>query len=187
MSCSENSLECEDTESRSIFGYSILGLLLSAWLLKNIVGGFKLFLLSLWHKNIDFFFTSSVVIVVTLFSALTSIYYNLAIATKDTGIITNAVVLLFVNEIDERLYQLAEACDINWVREVDESLRRDGYFNRRDLFIQRSLHKLRKSTRNAFSMKKEKGRTIDDVEDALKVRKDERDISMDMIKEVEEN
>jgi len=162
MSCSENSLKCEDTVSRSTFGFLVFSLLLVAWLLKDVVGAFKLFLLSLWRRNIDFFFASSVIIVVTLFSALTSIYYNLAIATKDTEIITNAVILLFVNEIDERLYQLAEACNIQFVNEVNESMERNSYYNRKELIIYRALHKTRKRFRSMLSMKK-KDRAAEEV------------------------
>jgi len=172
MSCSKNSLYCEDTESRSSFGYSIFALILTAWLLKDIVGACKLFLLSLWQRKIDFFFTSSVIIVVTLFSSLTSIYYNLAIATKDTDIITNAVILLFVNEIDEKLYQLTEAFGIEWIKEVNESLERNSYFDRRELLIYRSLHKMRKRIRSIMSMKKSGG-GIEDIKDASKVSEDE--------------
>jgi len=172
MSCSKNSLYCEDTESRSSFGYSIFALILTAWLLKDIVGAWKLFLLSLWQRKIDFFFASSVITVVTLFSSLTSIYYNMAIAKKDTDIITNAVILLFVNEIDERLYQLTEACDIEWIKEVNESLTRNSYFDRSELLIHRSLHTLRKTIRSTMLMKKSGG-ALEEMKDASEVSGDE--------------
>jgi len=175
MSCSKNSLYCEDTESRSSFGYSIFALILTAWLLKDIVGAWKLFLLSLWQRKIDFFFASSVITVVTLFSSLTSIYYNMAIAKKDTDIITNAVILLFVNEIDERLYQLTEACDIEWIKEVNESLERNSYFDRRELLIYRSLHKMRKRIRSMMSITKKTG---EDLKDSSKVSEDESEIKI---------
>lgn len=79
---------------------------------------------------------------------------NLAIATKDTDIITNAVILLFVNEIDERLYQLAETCDLDWVRHVNEATRRDSYFERKHLIIYRGLHKVRKRIRSLLGIEK---------------------------------
>lgn len=79
---------------------------------------------------------------------------NLAIATKDTDIITNAVILLFVNEIDERLYQLASACNIHFISEVDESFSRNSYHAKKELIIHRALHKLRKKLRNILFIKK---------------------------------
>lgn len=180
IQCPEYSLECEDNDTRTIFGYTILGLVIVAWLLRDIIGSFKLFLLSMHKKNIDFFFASIIVMFVSLFSVATSIYCkfffhchsisssyseakrfsthtfsmihasidNYAIASNDTEMIYDAVILLFVNEIDERLYQLAESCNLNWVYEVNESVERDSYHDKKDLIIYRSIHRVRKRIRS---------------------------------------
>eukprot|EP00594_Rhizosolenia_setigera_P020063 CAMPEP_0178954514 /NCGR_PEP_ID=MMETSP0789-20121207/9035_1 /TAXON_ID=3005 /ORGANISM="Rhizosolenia setigera, Strain CCMP 1694" /LENGTH=171 /DNA_ID=CAMNT_0020635929 /DNA_START=675 /DNA_END=1190 /DNA_ORIENTATION=- len=79
---------------------------------------------------------------VTLFSAMTSVYYNYAIATKDTDIITNAVILLFVNEIDERLFQLAEACNYYLVDEVDKSFQLNTYHDTTELVINQGIERI---------------------------------------------
>lgn len=62
---------------------------------------------------------------------------NLAIATKDTELIVNAVILLFVNEIDERIYQLAETCSPCWVREIKASFERQSYYQHKDMMVKR--------------------------------------------------
>lgn len=184
MTCPPNSLDCEDTTAKNFLGYFIFTLLLTAWLLKDIVNSSKLMLLSLWDKNIDFFFTSSAIFIVTIVSASTSIYCkfcvylskspfvsfvilllethlfsffpsdNLAIATKNTEMIENAVILLFVNELDERLFQLAEVCHFTPCILVDESLEMDSNSNKRELVLYRSLHKFRKRLRSYLSQKK---------------------------------
>lgn len=144
MICSEFSLECEEGKSQDSFGYLVFALVLTAWLLKDIVGSLKLFVLAVFKKNIDFFFASIIIFIVTAFSAWTSIYCeylcvcasntliylliqiltfffttfidNNAFSTKNTELIANAVILLFVNELDERLYQLVEACNSEWIK-----------------------------------------------------------------------
>lgn len=79
IACTKNSLECEYTDSRSTLGYSIFAFLLAAWLLRDIIGSVRLFLLSLWEKKIDYLFASSIIFIVTLFSALTSIYCKFSV------------------------------------------------------------------------------------------------------------
>lgn len=73
---------------------------------------------------------------------------NLAIATKDTELIVNAVILLFVNELDERVYQLVEALNVSWTNEVDASIQRNSYHEEQKLNIFRGLHKITKRVRN---------------------------------------
>lgn len=77
-----------------------------------------------------------------------------------------------MNEIDEKLYQLTEAFGIEWIKEVNESLERNSYFDRRELLINRSLDTLRKTIRSTMSMKKSGG-GIEDIKDASKVSEDE--------------
>lgn len=145
ISCSKNSLECEDSVSRTSIGYLIFTLVLGAWLLRDIIGASKLFLLSMWKGNIDFFFTGSIVFLVSFFSASTSIYYNLATAITNTDIIKDAVILLFVNELDERFYEIAEGCNKYYVSDVDEALEHSTtYHDEHRLVIEKSFHKVHK-------------------------------------------
>lgn len=104
----------------------------------------------------------------------------LAIGTKDTDMITNAAILLFVNEIDERLYQLAEACNIKWVLEVNESLQRNSYFNKRELLIYRALHKGRKRLRRLLSVEKKHDLANDDQAQAQEASGVEKEASLDV-------
>lgn len=78
----------------------------------------------------------------------------MALATKNTELVVNAVILLFVNELDERLFQLAERVNIEWVKEVNESIVRKSYHDRKTLLLNRSLHKVRKRMRSMLSIKK---------------------------------
>jgi len=145
MTCSKNSLECENEASRTPLGYLVFTLILGCWLLRDIVGSVKLFMIAMLKKNIDFLFASTILFVVTTLSAWTSVYYNLAIATKDTDLIVNAVILLFVNELDERVFQLVEACHLEWASEVDESIQRNSYHEGdRKLNVSRAVNKVTK-------------------------------------------
>lgn len=79
---------------------------------------------------------------------------NLAIATKDTDIITNAVILLFVNEIDGRLYQLAETCNLQFISEVIESSQSNSFYDKKELLIHRAFRKTTKRLRRILFITK---------------------------------
>lgn len=52
----------------------------------------------------------------------------MAIAAKNTEVIVNAVILLFVAEIDERLYQLAQGINKGWVKDIKDTADKDQHF-----------------------------------------------------------
>lgn len=157
MLCARNSLECDDDKHLSFYGAIIFILVLSVWLLRDVLASLKLFLLAMWKKDIDFFFASLIIFLVSIFSIWTSIFYNYAIASKDTELIVNAVILLFVNELDERLFQLVEDCGISWVDEVDDSLRSIRYHEENSLIVSRTLHKVNKRFNCFFGFTKKSG------------------------------
>lgn len=77
---------------------------------------------------------------------------NYAIATKDTELIVNAVILLFVNELDERLFQLVQTCNFSFAEEVDESLERISFYdNDQRLNVSRAVNKVTKRLRSLGS------------------------------------
>lgn len=65
------------------------------------------------------------------------------IATKSTELVVNAVVLLFVNELDERLYQLAERCNKQWVTCVTESFEKNYNHDDKKLILSRTVDEAR--------------------------------------------
>lgn len=74
LTCSMNSLECEDENSLDLYGGLIFGLILSVWLMKDIIASLKLLMIAMWKKNIDYFFGSMIILLVTALSAWTSVY-----------------------------------------------------------------------------------------------------------------
>ena len=52
-----------------------------------------------------------------------SYYYNMALATTNTELIVNAVILLFINDLDEQLMNAMQALAPDWVDERIEEVR----------------------------------------------------------------
>lgn len=111
MICSEFSLECEEGKSQDSFGYLVFALVLTAWLLKDIVGSLKLFVLAVFKKNIDFFFASIIIFIVTAFSAWTSIYckYYLCVCLC----VSNTLIYLLIQILTFLYFFYRQQCIFN--------------------------------------------------------------------------
>ena len=106
-----------DKKATTYVGYFLFGTTMAAWSLEDTVSFLKLFVSGIRMKSIDFF-ESSTLLCVTVLGIYTSIVYNPAVATMDTELIMNAVVLLFVSELDERFYEVVRAIHPQWLENV---------------------------------------------------------------------
>lgn len=172
--CPSNTLECEDSKHTTAYGFFIFILILVIWLLRDIISSVKLLLCSLEKKNIDFFFASGLLFVVTTLSLWTSVTYIIAIVTKNTDLIKDAVVLLFVIEIDERLFQLVESIEPEWVRKIDENMRNSRVYEGKDLVLSTWINKSLVSGQKTFQRLEHFGKGFVNTLEQKKV-KEEKD------------
>merc|ERR1711966_199632 len=91
---------------------------MAAHVMKELINGMKLIVLSgkrrLGHaKRMRFFVAGALLNFVALFTLFVSTIYNQAIATTNTEIIMNSVVILFIADLDELLFDIYMALDIS--------------------------------------------------------------------------
>ena len=89
-----------------------------------VIHGIKLVLLSAkarhpWHQRLRFFVCGLVLIFVSAYTAYASIVYNLAIARNDPSLIANAVIILFVTDIDELMDEIKLEIESDWVPRLE--------------------------------------------------------------------
>jgi len=116
-------------------GWIVFGILMAMHLLKDIIQGLKLIMLAAsraihsWNKKFRFVLGAVTLILPAMFTLFASIIYNNAIATTDTELIANAVIILFITDLDEMahsilvsIYSRLDAGD-NPLKEAQEKLR----------------------------------------------------------------
>jgi len=59
-----------------------------------------------WNKKLRFFLGGVILVIPAMFTLFASIVYNKAIATTDTDLIANAVIILFITDLDEMAYSI---------------------------------------------------------------------------------
>ena len=103
--CSENNFFCEQINFNSVgdFGWFLFFMVTILYLARDL--GMSLIQIGKGATLLDFRLTISglVLFCLTVLAAFTSYVYNTASAEKNADLITNAVILFFINDIDERV------------------------------------------------------------------------------------
>jgi hypothetical protein len=78
------------------------------------------------HKRARFFFGGIVLIGLSIFVLFASSIYNMRIATSDTELIANAVIVLFCTDLDEMIDAALIAASSFWTTEEEECEEEEG-------------------------------------------------------------
>eukprot|EP00984_Skeletonema_dohrnii_P004616 scaffold1634_cov118-Skeletonema_dohrnii-CCMP3373.AAC.14 len=124
--CPRDSDVCKNTADLTDAGWFIFSMLMVAFLVKDMINGSKL----LYHSSesrhnlgprIRYFIGGMCLCSITLFALYVSTVYNKAIATSNTDIIVNSVIVLFIMEIDEYIFAALNASNEKWTAHAAES------------------------------------------------------------------
>ena len=99
--CLSNEETCEDTSSTTLTGWVFFGIVVVAFLAVDFVLGYHQITLSIQRSCPQLFFSGMGMLYITTLALFTSVAYNYALASSNTDLIVNAVILLFVNDMDE--------------------------------------------------------------------------------------
>jgi len=146
--CPRDTDVCEDKSDLTYAGWFIFFVLMAAFLAKDVISGSKLIYHSARvrhdrHSRIRYFFGGMILCSITLFAFYVSTVYNKAIATSNTELIVNSVIVLFVMELDEWIFSDFEAINKKWTAHAE-----DGTIDKMNEKIasqQEELRKLRES------------------------------------------
>jgi len=113
--------DCRNTSDTSTDGWAFFAILVAVHLAPDIVNALKVFWLgtkgdALLSKEYTMcFFGGLSLFSITALALYSSVVYNIAIARSDTELITNAVIILFINDLDEQLYVLLRVICPKWL------------------------------------------------------------------------
>ena len=77
--------------------------------------------------------------VTSLSTLYVSSIYNNAIATKNTELIENAVIVLFITDLDEMLHYVLKAINSSWVTRKEENNKEKDQDDRLDLLTSENM------------------------------------------------
>ena len=121
--CPDNDLECDNLGSVTMVGWIGFGFVLVLHLGRDFVMSCAQMGIFFFKKQ-DYHLLLSGLSILSLTSLAlsTSIIYNMALAAKNTDLLTNAVILLFINDLDEKCFEMVQFVRPCWVKAVLEEI-----------------------------------------------------------------
>lgn len=121
MRCSENNDDCIDENSSTVVGWLMLYIVIVSFLGHDLVTSILQLWIAVESLDIKLAISGAFLCFLTILGAFTSIMYNKALASSDTELIMNAVVLLFVSDLDEKILMILKSLAPHWThRRVEE-------------------------------------------------------------------
>jgi len=114
--------ECESNIRIEWHVWILFAIIVGLFLSIDFVDGWRMMCLGFKDWDWRNFFAGFVVFTVTLLSFVSSCLYNYATAMSSTDILINSVVIIFLTDLDEKLYQTLKHCYPRWVDNLQLTL-----------------------------------------------------------------
>ena len=122
--CPNNNKECKDYDTSGKLGWTLSVLVLVSYLGTDLVKCFYQLRMGIFPvAHYRLLFSGMMLACMTLLAAFTTIVYNYALAESNTDLIVNVVILLFINDIDEKVLNVIEVIAPEWIEYVSEEVR----------------------------------------------------------------
>ena len=123
--CPDNNIKCQDQSSVSVGGWILFYVVTLLHLGGDFALSFVQILISIKTKNYHLRASGISMFIVTGVAFSTSIIYNMALAEKNTDLLTNAVILLFINDLDEKFLDMLKIVASTWTKQLLEEIETD--------------------------------------------------------------
>ena len=120
--CPNNTTECEDENSISPFGWFLFAVVTVLFLAVDFINSVLQLHRSVSLLDMELFLSGFMLFGLTTLAAFTSGVYNVALAESNTDLIVNAVILLFINDLDEKFLSGLESLVPNWTNRCLEEI-----------------------------------------------------------------
>ena len=113
--CPSTSAFCKDESTASAFGWFLFFVVTLFTLSLDYTNSVLQIRKSVISLDLRMFISGSLHLGVTVLALFCSFHYNMALATTNTELIVNAVILLFINDLDEQLMIFLKAFAPKWI------------------------------------------------------------------------
>lgn len=113
--CLRNDDECLDRNSIEIYGEILFYVVTISYLGVDFVQSSLQLIMAAQTRDLALMISGLGIFTLTALAMFTTAVYNWALADKNTDLIVNAVILLFVNDLDEKLMEVLEIAVPDWL------------------------------------------------------------------------
>jgi len=171
--CPRNSDVCKDTADFSWAGIVIFMLIVSIYLAKDVIEADKLLSHSYKSRHprrsrIQYLIGGLGMFSITLYAELASLFYTTTTATSDADLVLKALTVLFVTQLDEKVFSALEAYNEKWAMQLDKWI-----FARLGACNQKWTAHAADSEDTSSDTDAEKGSTIEEIKREIESQQEE--------------
>ena len=133
--CSDESLECKDQSMTDATGWVMFGTILGVFLIPDILDGLFIIYECTLKFNVRGIVAGIVVLNITILSIVASHFHLHATSISNIAIIKDAVIVLFLNSIDEQFYLIIKRVVPGWLDKLESEIISWLYTNARTVEI----------------------------------------------------
>jgi len=120
--CPSNNLKCEPLNSVAPFTNELCAFIIILFLFRDFVDGFLIIYEGINISDVNSILAGLALLFVSLFALVVSLLYNHAICRTTTAYFQNAAILLFLNDLDEKVYAALQHLCPFWVKHLEADI-----------------------------------------------------------------
>jgi len=125
--CAGSNTECIDLNTVTSYGWFLFYVLTFSTLGPDLANSIYQIRKAIFIRDGRLFLSGFLFFGLTTIAVFASVFYNQALATTDTELIVNAVILLFINDLDEQFMNILHTTNPFWIyerlEEIEEAMK----------------------------------------------------------------
>ena len=120
--CPHNRIDCIDLKKANNFGWVMFTFVIFCFIGPDAVMSIKQLDQGIIRRDISLLASGVMLLFLTIFAIYSSFMYNRALVEKNTDLILNAVVLIFIMQLDDQMYTICEKLLPKWTENVKKDI-----------------------------------------------------------------
>ena len=121
--CPDNRIDCIDLKKANNIGWFMFTMVIFCFMGPDIVMSMKQLDQGIIRRDVSLVASGCVLLFLTIFATYSSFVYNRALAERNTDLILNAVVLIFIMQLDDQMFIICKKLFPKWTENTENGIK----------------------------------------------------------------
>ena len=122
--CPDNKIDCINLKKANYIGWFMFTIVIFCFMGPDIAMGMKQLDQGIIRGDATLLASGFLLLFLIIFAIYSSFVYNRSLAERNTDLILNAVVLIFIMELDKQIYKICKKLFPNWTENIKKHIER---------------------------------------------------------------
>ena len=120
--CPDNRIDCEDLRKTNAYGWALFGVVVICSLGRDLLMSLRQMEQGVRKRDSKLVISGLVLLILSVVALFSSFIYNRALAEKNTDLILNAVVLIFIMDLDDQIHTIFKKLFPKWTKTIEQEI-----------------------------------------------------------------